>query len=105
MMPNAHKGHKGNARRVTAGPLVSLLASMPFVSFVTFVSLVASAGPGRAEIVFFNSGRTLSVKNHRVDGDSVVLALRNGGEIVCESSIIARIGPDEVPYPEPEPAA
>jgi soluble lytic murein transglycosylase-like protein len=33
------------------------------------------------------------------------LALRAGGEIVCESSIIARIGPDEVPYPEPEPAA
>ena len=76
-----------------------------FVSFVTLVSFVASAAPARAEIVFFNSGRTLSVKNHRVDGESVVLALRNGGEIVCESSIIARIGPDEVPYPEPEPVA
>jgi hypothetical protein len=102
MMTNAdrghegNKGHKGNARLVT-GPA--------FVSFVTFVSLVASAAPARAEIVFFHTGRTLSVKSHRVDGDSVVLALRNGGEIVCESSIIARIGPDEVPYPEPEPAA
>jgi soluble lytic murein transglycosylase-like protein len=40
-----------------------------------------------------------------VDGDSVALTLRNGGEIVCESSIIARFAPDEVPYPEPEPAA
>jgi soluble lytic murein transglycosylase-like protein len=28
--------------------------------------------------------------------------LRSGGEIVCESSIIARFAPDEVPYPEPE---
>jgi soluble lytic murein transglycosylase-like protein len=74
------------------------------VSFVAFVSLVASAAPARAEIVFFNTGRTLSVKSHHVDGDAIVLALRNGGEIVCESSIIARIGPDEVPYPEPEPA-
>jgi soluble lytic murein transglycosylase-like protein len=74
-----------------------------FVSLVTFLSLVASAVPARAEIVFFNTGRTLSVKSHRVDGESVVLALRNGGEIVCESSIITRIAPDEVPYPEPEP--
>jgi soluble lytic murein transglycosylase-like protein len=73
-----------------------------FVSVVTFVSLVASAVPARAEIVFFSSGRTMSVKNHRVDGDSVVLEMRSGGEFVCESSIIARFEPDEVPYPEPE---
>jgi soluble lytic murein transglycosylase-like protein len=73
-----------------------------FVSFVTFVSLVGSAVPARGEIVFFTSGRTMSVKNHRADGDSVVLELRSGGEIVCESSIIARFAPDEVPYPEPE---
>jgi len=96
------KGHKGKARLVTVRTLVSRLA---FVTFVTFVSLVASAAEARAEIVFFNTGRTLSVKSHRVEGDSVVLALRNGGEIVCESLIIARIGPDEVPYPEPEPVA
>lgn len=73
-----------------------------FVSFVTFVSLVSSAVPAQAEIVFFTSGRTMSVKNHRADGDSVVLELRSGGEIICESSIIARFAPDEVPYPEPE---
>jgi soluble lytic murein transglycosylase-like protein len=75
-----------------------------FVSFVTFVSSVASAVPARAEIVFFHSGRTLSVKSHRAEGDSVVLVLRGGGEIVCESSIIARVAEDELPYPEPEAA-
>jgi soluble lytic murein transglycosylase-like protein len=72
------------------------------------VSFVASAVPARAEIVYFNTGRTMSVKSHRVDGDSVVLALRTGGEIVMESSMIARFAPDEVPYPEPvveQPAA
>ena len=49
----------------------------------------------------------MSVKSHRVEGDSVVLALRTGGEIVMESAIIARFAPDEVPYPEPvvEPPA
>lgn len=87
------KGHKGNARRVTA---------RIFVSFVTFVSLVLISAEAHAEIVFFNTGRTLSVKSHRVDGDSLVLVLRGGGEIVCETSIVARVSPDEVPYPEPE---
>ena len=72
------------------------------VSFVAFVSCVASAVPARAEIVFFNSGRTLSVKGHRAEGDTLVLELRGGGEIVCESTIVTRFAPDEVPYPEPE---
>jgi len=60
------------------------------------------AAPARAELVFFASGRSLSVTGHQVDGDSLVLTLRGGGEIICERSVIARIAPDEVPYPEPE---
>ena len=76
-----------------------------FVSFVTLVSLTALARPARAELVFFDSGRTLSVKSHRADGDSVVLQLRTGGEMVCEASIVTRFTADEVPYPEPEVAA
>ena len=128
MMSNAHRGHKGyeGHRGKTRQPtvrsfvsrrlsfvsfvtFVSLVASaVParVVSFVTFVSLVASAAPARAEIVFFNTGRTLSVKAHRSEGESLVLILRPGGEIVCEPSVVARITPDEVPYPEPvvEPA-
>jgi soluble lytic murein transglycosylase-like protein len=58
--------------------------------------------PARAELVFFSSGRSMSVKGHRIEGSSIVLSLRAGGEIVCEPSTIARIAPDEVPYPEPE---
>jgi soluble lytic murein transglycosylase-like protein len=38
-----------------------------------------------------------------MDGESLVLTLRGGGEIVCDPSLITHIGPDEVPYPEPEP--
>jgi hypothetical protein len=60
------------------------------------------AVPAHAELVFFSSGRSLSVKSHRADGDTLVLALRGGGEIVCDSSLIERIAPDEVPYPEPD---
>ena len=110
MMSNAHRGHKGyeGHRGKTRQPTVRSFVSrrLSFVSFVTFVSLVASAAPARAEIVFFNTGRTLSVKAHRSEGESLVLILRTGGEIVCEPSVVARITPDEVPYPEPvvEPA-
>jgi soluble lytic murein transglycosylase-like protein len=55
-----------------------------------------------AEIVFFTSGRTMSVKSHRVEGDNIVLVLRSGaGEVTCAASHITGIGPDEAPYPEP----
>ncbi len=88
-----HEGHKRQLRNVT---------SSVFVSFVTLVSLVCSARPVHAELVFFASGRTLSIKSHRTDGDSLVLTMRGGGEIVCEAAVIARVAPDEVPYPEPD---
>src|SRR5437660_4845288 len=62
------------------------------------------AAPARAELVFFATGKTMSVKAHRAEGDSLVLMLRTGGEIVLDGSLVSRIEPDEVPYPEPEPA-
>ena len=71
-------------------------------ALLTAVVLMLSALPARAELVYFNTGRTLSVKAHRVDGESLVLSLRTGGEMICETSIVARFAPDEVPYPEPE---
>lgn len=61
-----------------------------------------SATPARAELVYFANGRSMSVKNHREAGDSLVLVLRSGGEIVCDRAIVARVEPDEVPYPEPQ---
>jgi soluble lytic murein transglycosylase-like protein len=55
-----------------------------------------------AEIIRLTGGRTLSVKAHRDEGESIVLTLRAGGEIVCPRSMVAEILPDEVPYPEPQ---
>jgi len=69
--------------------------------------LSAGATPARADLVYLSSGRVMSVKTHRFEGDRVVLVLRAGGEITCPTSLIASIRPDEVPYPEPpapEPA-
>jgi soluble lytic murein transglycosylase-like protein len=69
------------------------------------IAVLLFALPARAEIVFFSTGRTLSIKEHRIDptdDEKLILTLRSGGEIVCEPAIIDRIVPDEVPYPEPE---
>ncbi len=63
-----------------------------------------SAVPAGAEIVVLTSGRTLSVRSHRQEGESVVLTLRGGGEVTCDKTLIDRILPDEVPFPEPETA-
>lgn len=70
---------------------------------LALAGVLICASSARAELVFFQTGRTLSVKNHRLDGDMLVLTLRTGGEMSIESSAIADIKPDEVPYPEDEP--
>jgi len=80
--------------RTTAIPLAIALA----------VAL-CHAVPVHADIVVLTSGRTLSVKSHRFEGDQVTLALRSGGEITCDRAVVERVVPDEVPYPEPEQAA
>jgi hypothetical protein len=66
---------------------------------IALASVVAGAVPARADLVYFASGRYLSVKSHRIDGDLVVLTLRAGGEIVCDRALVNRIEPDEIPYP------
>ncbi len=71
---------------------------------VLSLSLVCVSTPARAELAFFENGNSISIKGHRIDGDSVVLTLPDGGEMVSGSSTIVRFGPDAVPYAEPAPA-
>lgn len=56
----------------------------------------------RADLVFLSSGRSISVRDVREEGDQLILGLRTGGEIRCDRSMVVRIAPDEVAYPEPE---
>lgn len=65
-------------------------------------SLALLATPASAELVTLSTGRTLSVRSVRIDGDTATLALRGGGEIDCRPELIEKIAPDEVPYPEPD---
>lgn len=66
---------------------------------------VSGAGPAEADLVFLTTGRSLSVKSHQIDGDSMTLTLRAGGTMTLPRSAVARIAPDEVPYPEPASAS
>jgi soluble lytic murein transglycosylase-like protein len=57
-----------------------------------------------AEIVIFKNGRTMSAKSHQIVGEMATLQLRDGGQVTFPASIIERIDPDEVPYPEEQGA-
>ena len=81
-----------------------VVTSAAIVGGLAAVLLTTTARPASAELVFFTTGRTMSVASHRTDGDSLVLSLRGGGEMVLESALVERISPDEVPYPEPQTA-
>jgi Transglycosylase SLT domain len=63
--------------------------------------LTGWAAEARAEIIVLTSGRTISVASHRFEGASIVLTLRTGGEVTCDKTLIDKVLPDEVPYPEP----
>jgi hypothetical protein len=74
--------------------------------FLVLTAMVAlSVVPARAEIVFFNNGRNMSIESHRADGDTVVMQMRGGGEMTMDASLIASIEPDEVPHPAPASVA
>jgi len=72
----------------------------PVVAIVVAV-LALSASEARADIVRFKNGRTMSVKSCRIDAETATMLLREGGQVTFPSTIIERVDPDEVPYPEP----
>ncbi len=71
------------------------------LAVATCALVAAGTSAASAEIVFLASGRTVSVKSHANVGDTVVLALRSGGEVTLDKGLIEKIEADEVPHPEP----
>ena len=71
------------------------------IAIIVLLGIVlAGAAPAAAELVYFPSGRALSVRAIRSDGELLVLQLRGGGEVTCGRDVIVRVTPDEVEYPE-----
>ena len=76
----------GMAKARSGGPWWGAIAVVLFVTPL--------AAPPAAETVFFAGGRAISIVGHSVQGESVVLALRGGGELLADTSLIDRIVPD-----------
>ena len=60
-----------------------------------------TAAPPSAELAYFASGRVISITGHRVEGNTIVLTLRGGGEVVCDRNLIDRIELDTTPVSPP----
>jgi transglycosylase-like protein with SLT domain len=73
--------------------------SRRLILFASLLSITA-ATPASAELVFFQSGRAMSVRAIRSENDGIVLQLRSGGDIQCDQGLIVRVEPDEVEYPD-----
>ena len=79
--------------------MVSATRAARWALLVSFLVVRPAAAPASAEIVLLTTGRTLAISGHVFEGDRVVLYLPNGGEIVCDRSLIVRIEPDAAPAP------
>jgi hypothetical protein len=71
-------------------------------SFLTSAMVLATVSQINAEVIFFANGRTISVKDYRISGDTVTVTLRQGGEATFDKALISHIAPSEIPD---EPAA
>ena len=70
------------------------------VRLLCFLCSLFLAQAASADIVVFKNGRTMSVKSCVLGPDTATIKLRQGGEVTFPSSMVARVDPDEVPYPE-----
>ena len=85
-----NKERRTKNKRTILCPLLFVLCSLFF------------APSAFADIVVFKNGRTMSVKSCVLGEETATMKLRDGGEATFPSSMVARVDPDEVPYPEPE---
>jgi soluble lytic murein transglycosylase-like protein len=50
-----------------------------------------------AEQLYFANGRSIAIKDYRVDGDIITVTLRSGGEASFEKALVTQIRSDEMP--------
>ena len=66
-------------------------------SLLTSAMVLAAVSQINAEVIFFANGRTMSVKDYRISGDTVTVTLRQGGEATFDKALISHIVPSEIP--------
>jgi membrane-bound lytic murein transglycosylase B len=84
-------------------PSVSFVSRQSLVRAAVVIGCLSAASVASADLVFLKTGRSMSVKAVRYDGEQAVMTLRMGGEVIFDKASIDRVEPDEVEYPEPTP--
>ena len=78
------------------GLMTQVRARRLVFSLLTAAIVMASVSQINAEMIVFANGRTISVKDYRIAGDTITVTFRNGGEATFRQALVARITPDEV---------
>lgn len=65
-------------------------------AILLFALLSLAGAEARSEIALLSSGLTLKLDGHRVEGETVMLALKGGGEMGVPRSAVRGFVPDEV---------
>jgi soluble lytic murein transglycosylase-like protein len=69
---------------------------MRLTATLVTAGLLALPAAASADIALLSSGATMKVSAQRVDGDTVVLVLKGGGEVGVPAAMVRGIVPDEV---------
>ncbi len=64
--------------------------------FAIVALLLVAAPLAQGEIAVLSNGTTFKIASYRVEGESVVLALKDGGEVGAPASLVMGFVPDEV---------
>lgn len=83
-------------------PAFRLFRKGALLASLSLFAWLALAGVSAAEMLFLKTGRTMTVRSHRQEGERLILSLVGGGEVTCAASLVDRIAPDEVPIREAE---
>jgi soluble lytic murein transglycosylase-like protein len=67
------------------------------IRLLTSAMVLTAVSQINAEVIFFANGRTLSVKDYRVSGETITVTLRQGGEATFAKALISHILPNEIP--------
>jgi hypothetical protein len=80
----------------------------PFRILLFLAACLAAAPTALGDEAILRNGRTLSITNHRLEGDRIVLMVEGGGEITLMSDLVVAVRPDPAPPvedPAPPPSA
>lgn len=66
------------------------------IGLLTSAMALAAVSQINAEVIVFANGRTMSVSDYRIVGDTVTVTLRQGGEATFARALISHVAPSEI---------